>query len=139
MKILVGSTYFFKQYSDFHSKDIDYVELVDNPIEFNYNKHIYENNVCLFKWRRMSADKFVEYSLTKGPSMQIGKFLVKEFNEEIQFSIEHLKRLQPLIERLDDKHNYQKIIFHAYIDNNSFTLTDEQREEAYKMYKKVRL
>jgi hypothetical protein len=28
-KILMGSNYFFSQYPDFHSKDIDVIELVD--------------------------------------------------------------------------------------------------------------
>jgi hypothetical protein len=30
-KYLVGSTYFFSQYSDFVAKDVDEVELIDFP------------------------------------------------------------------------------------------------------------
>ena len=86
----------------------------------------------------MSPEEFISYALNKGPTMQIGKFLIPEFNNEIGFTIEHLKQLVPLIEKLDDKHKYEKIIFDSYIENNSFTLTEEQRLKAYEEYKKYR-
>ncbi len=87
----------------------------------------------------MTADEFVEYALAKGPAMQLGKFLVPEFNSEIGFTIEHLKQLEPLVEKLDDKHKYEKIIYDAYIENNKFELTKAQRDEAYLEYKKARI
>jgi hypothetical protein len=56
--------------------------------------------------------------------MVIGKFLIPEFNELINFTIDDLPRLEPLLNRLDDKHKYEKIIYDSYIENNAFVLTD---------------
>jgi hypothetical protein len=39
---------------------------------------------------------------------------------------------------MDSKHTYEKIIVEAYIENNGFFLTDEQRDMAYMEYKKTR-
>jgi hypothetical protein len=70
--------------------------------------------------------------------MVLGKFLIPEFNEKIGFTIEDLPRMKPLIEKLDDKHKYEELIFNSYIKNNAFTLTSRQREQAYKSYKESR-
>ena len=67
--------------------------------------------------------------------MQLGKFLVPAFVEAIGFTIEDLKKLQPLADNLDDKHKYEKVIYDSYIQNNDFTLTDEQLQKAYLEYK----
>ena len=67
--------------------------------------------------------------------MVIGKFLVPEFCAEIGFTIEDLPRLEPLLAKLDEKHKYEEIIYNAYIENNAFVLTDEQRAAAYESYK----
>lgn len=136
--ILVGSTYFFKGLEGFKSKDTDRVVLVDNPVGFKNVRQTSGSGSCLFEWRKMTADEFVEYTLTKGPAMQIGKFLVPEFCEEIGFTIEHLKKLESLVEKLDVKHGYEKIIYNSYIKNGLFTLTEEQLKDAYEEYKKER-
>ena len=49
-----------------------------------------------------------------------------------------MKKLQSLIDKLDDKHKYEKIIFDSYIANNKFILTDNQLEESYNKYKETR-
>ena len=67
--------------------------------------------------------------------MQLGKFLIPTFIEAIGFAIEDLKKLQPLADNLDDKHKYEKVIYDSYIQNNDFTLTDEQLQKAYLEYK----
>lgn len=67
--------------------------------------------------------------------MQLGKFLIPTFIEAIGFTIEDLKKLQPLADNLDDKHKYEKVIYDSYIQNNDFTLTDEQLQKAYLEYK----
>ena len=53
-------------------------------------------------------------------------------------SIDDLKRLKPIIAKLDDKHKYEEVIYNAYLENNDFVLTDEQRQEAYRVYNKYR-
>ena len=136
-KILVGSSYFFKKFEDFVPKDKDFVLIVDHPLGFK-NVRQTSGSFCLFEWRRMKPEEFIEYALRKGPAMQLGKFLVPEFANEIGFTIEHLKKLQRLVNRLDERHQYEKVIYESYIKNNSFTLTEEQLEQAYEAYKEAR-
>lgn len=84
----------------------------------------------------MTPDEFIEYTLHKKLAMEIGKFLVPEVANYLGFTINHLKKLSPLIDFLDDKHRYEKIIFESYIENNDFFLTEEQRLKAYLEYQK---
>lgn len=137
-KIVVGSKCFFDGIEDFTPHDDDYLELVDNPEDFKYKK-IYHGKFCLFKWKRMSADEYIDYMLNISTlPMEVGKFLVPEFVKEIGFTIEDLKKLEPIINNIDEKHNYEKIIFNSYIENNDFVLTEEQKLKAYNEYKKYR-
>lgn len=132
----VGSSYFFGDLGT----DIDEVEFEDNPklyknvLQFRKT----DKKRCLFKWRKMSADEFVEYTLNSKLPMEIGKFLVPEVAQYLGFTIEHLKRLEPVVKRLDPKHQYEKTIYDAYIQNNGYWLTAEQRQQAYMEYKASR-
>lgn len=124
--ILVGSSYFFSCYPEFTPKDQDWVELVKDPKEFKNVMQI-SGKFCLLLM-------FVEYIL----AMMLGKFLVPEVCEKIGFGIEDLKKLEPVSLRLDPKHQYEKVIFDAYLENKKFELTPEQRLQAYEIYKKAR-
>lgn len=136
----VGSTYFFSGYPGFQSKDIDEIEFEEEPKLYKnvmqFRKK--DKSQCLFKWRKMTADEFVEYALKSKLPMEIGKFLVPEVAEYLGFTISHLKKLTPVVERLDNKHKYEKIIFDSYLENNKFYLTQEQRDAAYIEYKEAR-
>ena len=136
LRFKVGSQAFFSQYPDFQPSDIDEVEFEDEPKLFkNFMQFRKKDNTrCLFIWRKMSADEFVEYTLNSKLPMELGKFLVPEVAEYLGFTIEHLKKLEPVVDRLDDKHKYEKIIYDSYISNNDFYLTQEQRDSAYKEY-----
>lgn len=128
----VGSSYFFGE----QGTDIDEVEFEDSPRLYRnvmqFRKK--DGKRCLFKWRKMTPDEFVEYTLNSKLPMEIGKFLVPEVAEFLGFTIEHLKQLAPVVDRLDDKHKYEKVIYDAYLENGEFYLTDEQRNEAYTEY-----
>lgn len=138
-KILVGSSAFFNEIEGFQPKDRDYVILVSNPVGFRYARQTsFPDKYCLFEWKKMSVDEFIKYTLETKLSMTAGKFLIPEFNKQIGFTIEHLKKLGPVFERLDDRHQYEKIIYDAYVENNCFELTEEQRLKAYKKYKEER-
>lgn len=128
----VGSTYFFGE-----GDDIDEVEFEEHPKLYKNVMQFRKTDKsrCLFKWRKMSADEFVEYTLHSKLPMEIGKFLVPEVAEYLGITLDHLKRLKPVVDRLDKKHLYEKIIYDSYIENNGFVLTNEQRETAYKLYK----
>lgn len=134
----VGSTYFFSQYPDFTAGDIDEVEFEEHPKLYKnvlqFRKH--DKTHCLFKWRLMTPDEFVEYTLSSKLPMELGKFLVPEVADYLGFTLDHLKKLSPVAERLDAKHRYEKVIFDSYLHNGGFFLTDEQRLKAYTEYKK---
>lgn len=136
--MLVGSLYFFKDIENFAPKDVDTLLLVDNPIDFKYNYQLTGKGKCIFKWKRMSPDEFIKISLNRKCPMELGKFLVKEFVDEIGFTIDDLKALKPLRDSLDDKHKYEAVIYDAYITNDSFSLNKEQLMSAFEIYKKYR-
>lgn len=136
--MLVGSNVFFKDIDGFNSKDVDILELIDNPIGFKNNRWIKFPHKDVFQWRRMPIKEFIEITLSNNIPLEIGKFLVPEFIKEFNLSINDLKKLQPLIENLDDKHKYESVIYYSYLQNNDFYLTDEQLIEAYKIYIKYR-
>ena len=140
MRFKIGSTYFFHDYKDFTPSDIDEIEFEEHPklykTKMQFRKK--DGTRCLFKWRKMTPDEFVSYTLQSSLPMEIGKFLIPEINEYLGFTIEHLQQLTPVIEKIDKKHLYEKIIFYSYIQNNAFYLTKEQLDTAYCEYKKYK-
>lgn len=135
--ILMGSRYFFSEYPDYHSHDIDKIELQDTN-DYKYVRIIRGQGKDYFFFKRKPKEEMIQDALKQELAMVVGKFLVPEFCQEIGFTIEDLPRLQPLIDRLDEKHLYEKIIYEAYLNNGSFTLTQEQRDQAYEEYKRLR-
>lgn len=136
--IIVGSNAFFSSYSDFVPHDNDTLVLVDSIEKNAINVQLRLNGNCKFIWKRMKPDDYIKYHKKHPVGIFLGKFLVPEFNKEIGFTIEHLKQLEFLINKLDDKHKYEKIIYEAYIKNNEFILSDDQLKNAYNEYKKYR-
>ena len=137
-KFLMGSTYFFSCYEDFHSKDIDELELVGTD-NFKWYRQLSGQGKCLFQFvKQNNVDDYINFALKSELGMVIGKFLIPEFCNEIGMTMADLPKLQPLLKRLDDKHMYEEIIYNSYIENGSFTLTDKQRARAYESYKKSR-
>ena len=137
-KYLMGSKYFFSCYDDFTSKDIDEIQIIETN-EFSQVRQITGQGKCLFQLKKHpSKEGYINWALQSQIGMVIGKFLIPEFNEAIGFTVEDLPRLKVLIDRLDDKHKYEEIIYNSYLKNGAFTLTDEQRERAYKYYKQSR-
>ena len=136
--MLVGSNVFFKDIEGFTSKDTDVLEFVDNPTDFKNVRQFKFPDKCVFQWRKMSVDELIDMTLSRNFPMEIGKFLVPEFIKEFNLSISTLKRLKPLVDKLDDKHKYEEVIYNSYIENNDFYLTDSQLNDAYKIYLKYR-
>ena len=137
-KILIGSQYFFSCYEDFQGKDVDELEIIETN-DFSQVRQITGRGKCLFQLKRHpSKEDYINWALKSNIGMVIGKFLIPEFCTEIGFTIEDLPRMAPLLDKLDDKHKYEKIIYDSYIENGSFTLTNKQRVRAYKSYKESR-
>lgn len=136
--MLVGSNVFFKNIEGFTSKDIDILELVDNPTGFKNVRQFKFSDKCVFQWRKMPINELIDITLSRNFPMEIGKFLVPEFIYEFNLTINDLKRLYPLVIKLDDLHKYEEVIYDSYIENNGFYLTENQLQKAYKIYLKYR-
>lgn len=137
-KILIGSKYFFSRYPDFTGKDIDEIELVSSA-EFAQMRQITGRGRCLFQMKRhATTQEYIDWAVKSKVGMVVGKFLVPEFCKAIGFTIADLPKVAVLVDRLDAKHQYEKIIYDSYLENGSFTLTNEQRGRAYQAYKESR-
>lgn len=134
----IGSSVFFEDYDDYKKHDDDVLVILDHPLKGNKSFIFKKDGKDVICYPILSKNEFINEDLNTKDSIKIGKYLVPEFIEYINLEIEDLKRLLPLVNILDDKHKYEKIIYDAYIKNNSFILTDEQKLNAYKEYKKYR-
>ena len=135
--ILMGSTYFFKSYNDFKSHDIDKIDIIDTD-KFSEKQVIRGQGKDYIILKNKPKQQLIADALKSELALVVGKFLIPEFNNRIGFTIEDLPQLQPLIDRLDEKHLYEKIIYEAYLANGNFVLTQEQRDAAYESYKETR-
>lgn len=129
----MGSKYFFTQYADFTAKDTDYVELIDNP-PFCKKRVVRGQGLDLIQLRNKPKEELIQDALEEPLALVVGKFLVPEFAQAIGLTIDDLPKLYPLITRLDTKHQYERLIYTAYLENNCFCLTDAQRRLAYESY-----
>lgn len=132
----VGSRVFFEGMEGFCPSDLDEVEFEERPRLYKdfMQFRAKDKSRCLFKWRKMTADEFVDYTLNSKLPMEVGKFLVPEVAQFLGITIDHLKLLKPVIERLDRKHSYERVIYDAYITHNGFWLTEAERNLAYQEY-----
>lgn len=136
--MLVGSNVFFKDIEGFTSKDTDILEFVDNPTDFKNVRQFKFTDKCVFQWRKMPINELIDITISRNFPMEIGKFLVPEFIELFNLSINDLKRLEPIVAKLDDRHKYEEVIYNSYIENNDFYLTTNQLKNAYEIYLKYR-
>ena len=74
---------------------------------------------------KLSKKAYIRYFLGKPNGMCICFFLTPEVAKEIGLTIEDLPLLEPMLKKLDTKHKYLEIIYYAYLENGSFTLTQE--------------
>lgn len=135
--IIIGSNYFFKDYKDFKAGDIDKIELVNTPTIKEKQTIRGQGKDYIFLRQKPKAE-LIKDALNSELAMVVGKFLIPEFNAKIGFTVEDLPKVQPLIDKLDDKHMYEKIIYEAYLENKEFILTQKQRDAAYASYKESR-
>lgn len=139
--MLMGSRYFFEGYPDFKPHDTDTIELVPPNKMFKIGLVVRgkkgQGTDAYFFVKKPKED-MIQDALNSQVPMVFCKFLIPEFNEQIGFTVEDLPKLWPLVNRVDEKHLYAKMIFEYYIENKSFTLTQEQRDKAYHEYKRLR-
>lgn len=137
-KILMGSTYFFSCYEDFIPGDLDEL-IVEDTNNFKYMSQLHGQGKCLFRLKKQpDADTYINMALEDRLGMVVGKFLIPEACQALGVTIQDLPKLLPLIEKLDSKHEYEKIIYESYLENKAFFLTDSQRAKAYQSYRQTR-
>lgn len=137
--MIVGSTYFFKDIKGFSSKDVDNLILEENPTNYKDWSQLTGHGKCIFRWRKVDADEMVSLHLKYGDPMSVGKFLVKDFVEELQIKKEHLIALKDLFEKLDDKHKYLQILYDYSINNDgSVDYPEDILKKSYFVYLKYR-
>lgn len=135
---IIGSRAFFSEMSDYQSKDVDKLAIIDSPAFGTNIMNIRKDGNDTFFMYNYGKDKLIDICLEKNIPMAAGKFLVPEFAKYINLTIDDLKKLIPLFNKIDLKHSYEKIILNSYIANNDFILTDEQLNESYEIYKKYK-
>ena len=138
-KIRCGSSYFFDKFDDYIYKDIDWLVFVDKlpgkqPM---FRVKIKNDDLMMFDINT-KKQQYIDMVFDTNVTLKIGKFLIPEFNKFIGFNINDLTIFKDIINNLDDKHKYQKIIYDCYLENNSFYLTKKQLDKAYLEYKKYR-
>lgn len=138
-KILVGSRAFFEGIEGYKSKDYDYVIIIDNQQELMWRHEYRFRGQCFFEYKKDTPINMISKTIEIGSPLLVGKFLVKDFADSIGAKVKDILPLEPLLDKLDDKHQYEKIIFEAIKKNKSFDITEEQRQEAYKVYLKTRM
>lgn len=136
-RIKIGSQVFFSKYPDYTSHDKDFVEFQEKPELYRTFMNVKGKGNDIFYYRTMSKKEFIDYELKHciNTPMAAGKFLSPELAEYMNITIDDLKLFQSAFDNIDERHTYEKVIYESYIKNNAFVLTDEQRNEAYKLYK----
>ena len=139
---IVGSNAFFAGMDGFVPKDNDRLILVDDasdcglPITTHSEMRLKGN--CYFFYKRLSKDKMIDNCIKSKDPIVVGKFLVPSVVRDLGLTIDDLGRLEDTVSSLDEAHTYEKVIFRAYLKNKDFTLTNEQREEACRIYNNSR-
>ena len=138
-KFKIGSNAFFDTFDDFKSKDNDVLCIMNDWLVDNTNVlKTKTNNDDVFYFKNMTLQQFIDDTLNCDTPMRVGKFLVPEFAQHLNMTIDDLKILEPLFDKLDDNHKYEKIIYDSYIKNNGFYMTKIQLQKAYDEYKRYR-
>lgn len=137
-QILVGSRAFFSGIKGFKSKDTDFLVLVENPTDFQWRREQSLRGICMFHYKKEAPAQMIQRTLDSGDPLLIGKFLVPEVAQAIGATVDDILPLEALLPKLDDRHQYEAVIFKAYKQNGTFTLTQKQLKDAYQAYKNAR-
>jgi hypothetical protein len=137
-KFKIGSSYFFNKFDDYIQKDVDELHIMDSFVNRTNVLNFKGGNSDIFFYRNMEKEEFINDILDSKVIMRIGKFLIPEFCKYIGFTIDDLKSIRYLFDEIDDKHKYEQLICDYYLENNDFSLTEEQLGRVYEFYKKER-
>lgn len=135
----VGSSIFFSNYPDYKSKDTDEVFILDGKVGKNTDIHrmFHGKKDCFFHIKR-TKEEYINYILENNNYLACAIFIVPEFCKWIGAEVSDLQLLDVAFNNLQSHHEYIKMIYHCYQENNGFFLTDEQRDIIYEEYKSKR-
>lgn len=135
----MGSKYFFSCYKDFKPHDEDILGLMSKGLSGKKSFLFRKDGKDLILYPILTKEEYIQEDIKLNDPIRVGKYLIPEFVEFIDFTIDDLKLFSKHFDNLDSKHKYEKIIYDAYVENDDFVLTDAQRRKAYEEYKKARL
>lgn len=142
VSIQTGSRAFFGDIPDFKPHDTDMVYICERGEMRGFlHKRFMKNAAgdgCDFFIVRDTKENLMQWELKHAQPMSLGHYLLPDFCREFGITMADLETLRPLRDRLDTMHQYVGLIYDAYIENGSMTLTDEQRMGAYEEYKRER-
>lgn len=135
--ILVGSRSFFGSMPYFNSKDTDYVRFEKLPDGEIYQRLVgWKTDYFIFG----TTDKEVllDFIESTGDYLHVAPFLSPAVCKIIGFRPEELPRIEKYVKLVPPKYRYYEKIYNAYVENDDFYLTEEQRAAAYKVYREAR-
>lgn len=140
--ILHGSSAFFKDIPGFIPNDTDLLIWSDRLKHCESYRFVSLRGVEVFELNSgIPKEDIIKLFATPDSknTNKFGIFFVPEFAQLIGLTIDDLKQIYPYICTLIyGKYAYYNIIYDAYVENNAFTLTDEQLANAYAVYKSSR-
>lgn len=136
--IIVGSRAFFSGMEGYRAQGCDTLTLTTEPDGFDWRRESCLRGNRQFTYLLESPAAMVQRTLDAAEPLLVGKFLVPEVAEAIGATVDDILPLEPLLEKLDDKHRYVAVIYEAVKTNGSFTLSDEQRLAAFEAYRSAR-
>ena len=130
--MIIGSNYFFSSFPDYQPNDKDILIILENELPAPC-LHFRQDNEDIFLYSNMSKEEWIQNTFED--PIKVGKWLIPEFCKIVGLEVNELSMFDDLFNKLDDKHRYEKIIYNAYLENGSFTLNEEQLNNAYNEYK----
>lgn len=140
-KINTGSRAFFGNMPDYSSHDCDVLLVLDEwPEEITDTRFSCRATKCdAFFIKQMTKEEYIAETLETGDTRRVFYYMLPDFAELIGLTVDDLKRVEPVVRKLTGtRHQWYITIYEAYVANGGFFLTDEQREAAYEVFKRVR-
>lgn len=139
-RFLCGAKYFFGDKTKLEFKDTDYIVITEHDYTFlnrDYFRMFGGKHEDLFCYtpqtKEWHINQTIEDQKEYGP-LWVCRFIIPEFCNYIGFEVSDLPKLDEVFNKLGKKHEYAKMIYHYYVENGEFKLTDEQLNEAFKSY-----
>ena len=137
----IGSRAFFENLPDYKEHDCDVLMVLDKwPSEIADTRFSCRATKCdAFFMKQMTKEEYIAETLETEDTKRVFYYMVPEFAQFVGLTIDDLKLVEPVVRKLENtRHKWYINVYEAYVANNGFFLTDEQREVAYKVFKSTR-